>query len=393
MDDIKVLTLNTWGLLYVSKDVEIRMEHIGSELAKGEYDIVALQEVWSLRHYESIVEKVKEKLPYAYYFHSGVIGSGCATFSKYPIIDTFYHKYMHNGYFWDIFHGDWFAGKGVGCAIIKHPKKDIHVFNTHLHASYTNDTYDECRALQMYQITQTINKTTRRGDAIILCGDFNNQPDELGVTSLADIAHIQDTYDVATQKPSPCYTCNCNVYKNAKEYPQRIDYIFMGDVFECSECHLAMQDIPDTGLFYSDHDGYAVTLHLKQEASINLCEKTAHHSIQSLKRLYDVIFQGEQLSEEIAWGKLSFLFLLISLLIVLPLLSMEHFHSYVTTTHLNTWNGKFIFAIQALLIGACMIYAWIVLIIRKIDVKSFKNVSSEIQLKIKYLSQLNNKKV
>lgn len=66
---------------------------------------------------------------------SGVVGTGLAVLSKYRIADTFFHKFLHNGYFWDVFHGDWFAGKGLGCAIVEHPLKRIHLFNTHVRLS------------------------------------------------------------------------------------------------------------------------------------------------------------------------------------------------------------------------------------------------------------------
>ena len=66
------------------------------------------------------------------FLYSGVVGSGLAVLSKFRILDTFFHKFLHNGYFWDVFHGDWFAGKGLGCAIVEHPLKRIHLFNTHV---------------------------------------------------------------------------------------------------------------------------------------------------------------------------------------------------------------------------------------------------------------------
>ena len=63
---------------------------------------------------------------------SGYLSTGCVTFSKYPIIDTLFQKYSFNGYFWDIFHSDWYAGKGITGVIIQHPKKNIYFFNTHV---------------------------------------------------------------------------------------------------------------------------------------------------------------------------------------------------------------------------------------------------------------------
>lgn len=67
--EITILTLNIWGIPYVSKDREVRVKAIGEELASGKYDIVSLQEVWSEADYVSIHESTKETFPFHYYFH------------------------------------------------------------------------------------------------------------------------------------------------------------------------------------------------------------------------------------------------------------------------------------------------------------------------------------
>ena len=65
-------------------------------------------------------------------FFSGCIGTGLCTFSRYKIVDAFLHQFAINGQFYAITQGDWFAGKGVGCCVIKHPRGLIHFFNSHV---------------------------------------------------------------------------------------------------------------------------------------------------------------------------------------------------------------------------------------------------------------------
>jgi hypothetical protein len=84
--DLKVLTLNCWGIripFFGSKDLHPRIEKIAEQLNTGNYDLVALQEVgvcvcatpcecvqiWSEHDYDTIRAAVKGTLPYAHYFH------------------------------------------------------------------------------------------------------------------------------------------------------------------------------------------------------------------------------------------------------------------------------------------------------------------------------------
>lgn len=45
------------------------MEAIAEKLSTEEYDIISLQEVWSIDDFKMIRTKVQEKLPYSHYFH------------------------------------------------------------------------------------------------------------------------------------------------------------------------------------------------------------------------------------------------------------------------------------------------------------------------------------
>lgn len=52
----------------------------------------------------------------------------------------------------------------------------------------------------MYETIQVIRQTTRFHDSVIICGDFNHQPDELGVEALTKLAYLRDTYEIAENK-------------------------------------------------------------------------------------------------------------------------------------------------------------------------------------------------
>lgn len=53
----------------MSKDRQERVEAIGTELAKGNFDVVSLQEVWTTDDYEYLRARAHDVLPYSHYFH------------------------------------------------------------------------------------------------------------------------------------------------------------------------------------------------------------------------------------------------------------------------------------------------------------------------------------
>lgn len=131
---LNVLSLNCWGLKFVSKLRKERLHAIGTYLANlPNLDIVGLQEIWVREDYDDVRLQVEKTLGYSKFFNAGVFGAGLAIFSRFPIVETSYFPYSLNGkpqYFW---HGDYFVGKGLASAVVKHPTLgEVEVFNTHV---------------------------------------------------------------------------------------------------------------------------------------------------------------------------------------------------------------------------------------------------------------------
>ncbi|KAG7261223.1 hypothetical protein CRUP_032516, partial [Coryphaenoides rupestris] len=115
---LRVFSLNCWGIRYLSKHCAQRYAMIGDLLAKEQYDVILLQEVWCEKDFEALKKKLACSHPHSHYFKSGVIGSGLAIFSKHRIQDTLRYSYSLNGYPYMLQHGDWFGGKAVGMAVL-----------------------------------------------------------------------------------------------------------------------------------------------------------------------------------------------------------------------------------------------------------------------------------
>ena len=133
METINVLSLNCWGLKYLSKYRVERLAAIADQIAASSYDIVALQEIWVQNDYKQMRIKVKNLLPYSKFYYSAMMGAGLAVFSKWPITETTMFSYPLNGRPTAFWRGDWYVGKGVACATIAHPSGTyIDVLNTHV---------------------------------------------------------------------------------------------------------------------------------------------------------------------------------------------------------------------------------------------------------------------
>lgn len=179
---LNILTLNCWGLKYLSKYRSERLGEIGRRLAthSPRLDIVGLQECWTYSDYRSIREQTRDVLPYGKFYHSGIFGGGLVVLSRWPIEESSMFRYPLNGRPTAFFRGDWFVGKGVACARIRLPDGQmIEVFNTHLHAPYErepNDSYICHRTAQAWEIAKLMRGASERGSLVVGLGDFNMVP-------------------------------------------------------------------------------------------------------------------------------------------------------------------------------------------------------------------------
>ncbi|KAI1504425.1 Endonuclease/exonuclease/phosphatase [Biscogniauxia marginata] len=203
--ELNVITLNCWGLLYLSEHRAERLTAIGRYLAIAEPTphIVALQECWTQDDYRSIRRETRFALPFGKFYHSGVFGSGLAILSKWPIEESTMFRYPLNGRPTAFFRGDWYVGKGVACARIRYgpgEKDVVEVFNTHTHPSYERpqqrDTYMVHRLSQAWEIAKLIRGATERGHLALALGDFNDVPLSLPYRLMTAHAPVRDAWRV-----------------------------------------------------------------------------------------------------------------------------------------------------------------------------------------------------
>ncbi|XP_043801021.1 putative neutral sphingomyelinase [Apis laboriosa] len=267
---INILTLNCWGIPYVSPNRSARMTAIADKFATENYDIICLQEIWSINDFKMIKAKTQEQLPYSHYFYSGVIGSGLCILSKFPIKDVIFHKWPLNGYVHKIHHGDWFGGKGVGLCKLQIHNWNVNVYIAHLHAEYNkhNDEYIAHRVLQAFDTAQFIRMTSGGADSTILGGDLNTEPQDLVYRIICGVAGLTDA---CSNSSSNLGTNECanNSYTNSKHANtlpdgKRIDHIlYQGTKNVKIEItnfqHPFPNRVPYKNFSYSDHEAIMAT--------------------------------------------------------------------------------------------------------------------------------------
>ena len=290
MADLKILTLNCWGIWLLSSERKQRITAIASFLASGDFDIVLVQELFCLEDFETIKNATVAVLPFSHHFQAGVIGSGLCILSKHQITETSFHKYSLNGNPQDILHGDWYAGKGLGVCRMRINNLNVCVFITHLHAEYlsTKEAYLAHRVSQALEAAVWIKLCAAGADLVIVGGDFNSEPGDTPYSILREVVPLQDAWmsgtaiqdgetcgtlknsytNLDTLLPGSCSFKSCERSINPKG--QRIDFI----MFKCRKglsckvksCEQPLSEsVPGTHFSYSDHEAVSASIIVRDE--------------------------------------------------------------------------------------------------------------------------------
>lgn len=353
LSTLKVATLNCWALPHPwpvgSKYNSLRIEKLIETLADSPYHIVALQELWSEKDFLLIAHRLKEKFSYCHYFHSGFTGSGTALISQYPIISTLLHRYSLNGFAHHIHRGDWFGGKIAGFCEVGIGNLRAAIYTTHLHAEYNrkNDLYLPHRISQCFELAQFVRHTSRGSDFVILMGDFNIEPNDLGYHLVVNIAQLLDAWEcrqkddseelcagMTSDRPDNVFTSQSAL----KECPtgKRLDYILFQsrkvglDLADCSTCFERIDSL-DKPLNYSDHSGVSATFLLKEDPpSESNSEKMRHIATERLflEKSLRILEEGEV---RVLWDRRIFLALCFILLaLIIATVNIESSFPYLT---------------------------------------------------------------
>lgn len=263
---MKILTLNTWGAPYSQHRAE-RTIALGEVLKLIDPDLILLQEVYLPSHRQGISDILKEQWRYRHHFASSVLGSGLYTFSRYPIVDANFQRFRLGGKPERLRQGDYYAGKGIGLTRIQTPDGLLDVYNCHTHAQYEehdDNEYAIFNETNLYEAARFIH-TNSPESPVIVGGDLNSQPHQLGYQLLTDLTGLIDAYEQINKEHAATYARSNPYVTNLED--QCLDYILVRDVAVEKAELTVTETIPGVIPAYSDHWGILAEISLKGETS------------------------------------------------------------------------------------------------------------------------------
>lgn len=181
---LKIITYNLFliyciptALCQETSAREARVKEIATWFQDSDWDVVLLQEIWSLH------DLVRDGMTNAGYCHYVMTerknGSGLAIFSKYPIVE---HDFID---WYDAFGAGegaapnpfnleaYVSDKGVMYAKVDKDGNNIHVFNMHTNSDTSGDNHD-IRVMQYNKVRTFVDsKEIPSNELVLLGGDFN----------------------------------------------------------------------------------------------------------------------------------------------------------------------------------------------------------------------------
>jgi len=228
-DELKILSWNLW---WKFENYIERQELIFQELKSLKPDILCLQEVWEEKD-ESQANMISQLLDYNYVYGESFevegVKFGNAIISKFPIKNHAIHSIPTdpNSYV------PGFDEKKVliHCEI-EYKDMILNVMCTHLNYKHEQG---EIRENQITFILEYISKLkTYNRLPIILCGDFNAEPDSDEIRLIKGLRKpineivLRDAWVITNPDDNGFTWSNTNPYaKKTLEYDRRIDYIFI----------------------------------------------------------------------------------------------------------------------------------------------------------------------
>lgn len=282
MPELSVLTLNCWGLRFFSKLRRERLKAIADRLADGQYDIVALQEIWvESQDWQYMRSVCADRYPHGKFFFTGAFGSGLAIMSRHPIVSADTHMYRLTGTPIFVQEGDWIAGKGCGRVTIAHSDLglvDVYTTHTTAHGGQVGPEVRRAyRTTEAFELAQRCALSAQAGRHVICTGDFNSLPTSLCMSLLHSVGGLQDSLtqlrsgddvnDITCDSPRNTWTKGKKLDPFAVHHGgKRLDYIlFRGPTnlpnrLACTSSHVTFTELArNLHVSYSDHFGVEAT--------------------------------------------------------------------------------------------------------------------------------------
>ncbi len=212
--ELNVMTYNIADAHGFTTNQRERVSAIADLLVALNVDIVGLQEVFIEKDRQFLIEKLSNtELKYASEYPAGFLGNGLVILSKYPIEESYFHRFKANNPWWKVWEGDWWAGKGIGHARVALPNGTyLDFYDVHAQAYRGNQESDDVRLEQFKEASNFLNQSSLQNSPVLFVGDFNtqrNKPDYQYVennSNLVRLMNIDSDIDHITAMKHPDFS-------------------------------------------------------------------------------------------------------------------------------------------------------------------------------------------
>jgi sphingomyelin phosphodiesterase 2 len=272
---MRIATLNVWGLPWpISREVSARMDAIGARLPALELDWMLFQEVWTEEARGRLIEAGRRAgLVHAWHRNLGLGGSGLLVLARAPWLDSHFEAYTVRGFPQRVWHGDYHSGKGFCALRFATPEGDLTLIDTHLHAQYGDDSYNDEYPHRVAQVVQIAAGFATTRTPVLAAGDFNISEGRKEYEIFMGLTGVRDgAAELDRRQPT---TLGANPYRRERlpHDDERIDYVFTRDGegarLRVRRIDRIFEDAPPAGgpAAYSDHAGLVAEVELARDAS------------------------------------------------------------------------------------------------------------------------------
>jgi len=279
---MRLATLNVWGLPWpISREGSARMDAIGARLPALELDWMAFQEVWTEGARRHLIEAgSRAGLVHAWRNGAALGGSGLLVLSRAPFEEAHFEAYQLRGFPQRVWHGDYHAGKGFCALRFAAAGGAVTLIDTHLHAQYGDDAYDDEHPHRLAQIVQLAAAISAIPNPVVATGDFNMSEGRREYAVFTGLSGMRDAAaELDRRQPT---TLGANPYRNERppHDDERIDYVFTRDGdgarLRVRRIERIFDEPPAAGpAAYSDHAGLIAEIDLEPDAASRAPEPEA----------------------------------------------------------------------------------------------------------------------
>ena len=175
---LRLVTFNIADAYLFTANRVPRMRAIAALLTELDPDLVGLQEAFIASDRALLWDSLREsRLSHHVRFPGATVGNGLWILSAFPIEEAWFHRFAHNGAWYRLWEGDWWAGKGVGLARVRLPGGALlDFFDTHAQAGRGNPENEIVRLGQMRELARFVSRARAPGAPAFVVGDFNTAP-------------------------------------------------------------------------------------------------------------------------------------------------------------------------------------------------------------------------